>query len=363
MNRGLAIGSVVLLVAGCMATGGTPTAGSATKEPPASPSPTLTTPPSQVVAAIVPWSSATPAPPPTMEPATPAPDAPTCRADQLAADDAGWGGATGSLLGGFLVWNTSGSPCRLEGVPSIAILDATGRALKVTVGTAPGAPAQPILLGPHQSAPVLYQEAPAGLASITFQWFNWCAAAPTGSLSLAVTLPGGGVLHLPVALNGSTGGEASMPRCDDASAPSTMTASAFEATPGPSPTEPPAVPAESLRPALEVPDQATAGSALHYVAALTNPTAAAISLTPCPAYRESLVTPSNQLAVDYLLDCAAAPSIGPGQTVRFAMELQIPSAQPPTDQAALIWELDPYYSEGFPARQPAQKVAIRIVAP
>ena len=139
--------------------------------------------------------------------------------------------------------------------------------------------------------------------------------------------------------------------------------SAFEETVGPSPTEPPAVPAEGLRLALEVPDQATAGAALHYVAALTNPTAGAISLTPCPAYRESLVTPSGQLAVDYVLDCAAVPSIDPGQTVRFAMVFEIPDSLPPTDKAALIWELDPYHSQGFLPRQPAQKVAIRIVAP
>jgi hypothetical protein len=111
-----------------------------------------------------------------------------------------------------------------------------------------------------------------------------------------------------------------------------------------------------------VPDQATTGAVLHYVAALTSPTADAISLTPRPAYRESLISVGGQLAVDYLLDCAAVPSIGPGQTVRFAMELAIPSSQPPAE-AALIWELDPYYSEGFLARQPAQKVVIRIVAP
>ena len=67
--------------------------------------------------------------------------------------------------------------------------------------------------------------------------------------------------------------------------------------------------------------------------------------------------------MDYLLDCAAVPSIGPGQTVRFAMEFEIPSSQPSTDQAALVWELDPFHSEGFLARQPAEKVGIRIVAP
>lgn len=123
------------------------------------------------------------------------------------------------------------------------------------------------------------------------------------------------------------------------------------------------VPAEGLRLALDVPEQAIAGEALQYVAALTNPSVSAIALTPCPGYRESLVTPSGQVSLDYFLNCPAAPSIGPGETVRFALVFEIPRSQPPTDQAALIWELDPYYSEGFLARQPAQKVVLRIVAP
>lgn len=356
----LAIGPVVFLVAGCLATGGTKGGSPATTGLLASPTPT---PSSQGVAMIVPWSSATPAPPPTPT-APPTPDAPTCRADQLAAGDAGWGGATGSLLGGFLVWNTSASPCRLLGSPSVVIVDGAGRSLKVADVTVPNPSAKPIVLGPRQSAPAFGLEPASGLASETLQWFNWCGASPKGPLSLAVTLPEGGVLHLPVVVNGETTFVApSTPRCDEPTIPSTVTVSAFEETPGPSPTEPLAVPAEGLRVALEVPDQATAGAALHYVAALTNPTASAISLTPCPAYRESLVTASGQLAVDYLLDCAAVPSIGPGQTVRFAMEFEIRSSQPSTDQAALVWELDPFHSEGFLARQPAQKVGIRIVAP
>src|SRR5450759_4514947 len=97
-RRRLAIGPVVFLVAGCLATGGTQGSSPATTGLLASPTPT---PSSQGVAAIVPWSSATPAPPPTPT-APPTPNAPTCRADQLDAGDAGWGGATGSLLGGFL---------------------------------------------------------------------------------------------------------------------------------------------------------------------------------------------------------------------------------------------------------------------
>jgi hypothetical protein len=354
-QRQLAIGPIVLLIAGCVAGGVAP----ATKGPTASPVSIAATPSGSSGVGIVPWSSETPAPP-SLPTATPIPDAAACQADELAAGDGGWGGATGSLLGGFLVWNPGGSPCLLQGVPVVAIVDAAGRPLKVSPATAEGPPAREIVLGSRQSAPVLNQEPPQGLASETFQWFNWCTAAPMGPLSLAVMLPESGVLRLPIVFNG---GDTSAPRCDDPAAPSTMTVSPFEETPGPTPTEPPAVPAEGLHLALEVPDEARAGEALDYVAALTNPTASAIPLSPCPAYRESLVTPSGQLTVDYVLDCLAVPSVGPGETKRFAMVLEIPPSQLPTADAALVWELDPYYSEGFLARQPAQKVTFRIVAP
>jgi hypothetical protein len=318
-----------------------------------------TVPSSSPDAGIIPWSSEKPAstPQPTVAPIR---DAAACRLDQIAAGNAGWGGATGSLLGGFLVWNTDSSPCQIQGVPAVAIVDAAGRALKVSTVTARSSPAQGIVLGSRQSAPALHQEPPPGLASETLQWFNWCGTTPKGPLSLAVTVTGAALLRLPIVF---AGGDTSAPRCDDPTAPSTMTVAPFEETPGPSPTQPPAVPAEGLRLTLQIPDEAKAGGALHYIAALTNPTASTIPLSPCPSYRESLVTPTGDLTKDYVLDCLAMPSVGPGETKRFAMALEIPSSQLPTADAALVWELDPYYSEGFPARGPAQKVGLRIVAP
>jgi hypothetical protein len=188
----------------------------------------------------IPWSSESPAPP-SAPTATPILDAPVCQAEHLAAGDAGWGGATGSLLGGFLVWNTGESPCVVQGDPTIAIVDVAGHSLKINHATVPSPAAQRVVLRSRQSAPVLNQEPPPGLASETFQWFNWCASAPKGPLSLAVALPESPALRLPIAF---AGGDTSAPRCDDTASPSTMTVSPFEETQGPSPTEPPAVPAE-----------------------------------------------------------------------------------------------------------------------
>lgn len=354
MNRWrLAIGSVAILVASCTATASVPATRPATA--PTSPSPE---PQTSEAAAIVPWSSETPAP---VAPPTPTPvlDAPACRADQLDAGDAGWAGATGSLLGGFLIWNTSSEPCRLEGRPSVGIVDAAGRPLDVTAVPAPSPSARPILLGPRQPVPLLNHEAPGGLASETLQWFNWCGPSPKQPLSLTVTLPEDGVLHVPVVFFGGGG----TPRCDAPTARSEMTVAAFDETPGPSPTEPPSVPAESLRLTLVVPDHAVAGQTLDYVAILTNQTADPIALDPCPSYEERINARGGPVVAYYVLACATVPVIAPGASVRFAMELDLPATLPPDDSAALVWALDPYHGQGFAPRPPEQKVPIRVVAP
>jgi len=350
MTRLCLLSAALLLVAGC-AGGASPSPfDQATSSASASP-----TPGEPAFTEIVAWSSATPLP--YMTPtATLPPEASACRADQVSAGHAGWQGATGSMLGGFLIWNTSAEPCRLTGRPSVAILDRAGHRLNVIDVPISSPAVQPIVLSAHQPVPVLYEDVPGGLGTVMVQWFNWCATSPIEPLSLAITLPTGGVLHAPVVM-GST------PRCDAPSAGSTMSVGNFNVTAGPSPTDPPAVPAEGLRVALEVPGQATAGQTLHYVAILTNPTASPINLDPCPAYMERINSVGGWVVSDYILDCSGVPTIAPGASVRFAMELDLPASLPPSDKAAIVWSLDPYYSEGFPPRSPAAKVPIQVVAP
>jgi hypothetical protein len=351
-GRWVAVASVAVLVAGCMAAANVPPTSSAIVGGSSSPDELQ---PSQADA-IIPWSSETPAPFPTPMP-TPVLDAPTCRVGQLVGGDAGWEGATGSLLGGFLIWNTSGEPCRLEGGPSVKIVDAAGRPIDVTAVADSSPSARPIVLRARQPVPVLFEEAPIGLASVRLQWFNWCGPAPKEPLRLLATLPGGGVLRVPVVFGGGT------PRCDASTAPSMLSVAPFEETPGPSPTDPPAVPAESLRLVLELPDHAVAGQTLHYVAILTNPTAAPVVLNPCPVYQERLNAEGGSVIREYVLACATMPVIAPGASARFAMDLDVPSSLKSDGGAAIVWSLDPYHSLGFPPRSPAQKVPIRIVAP
>lgn len=349
MRRPRVAWSVLIFIAGCASGVGSTPPGVAS--PPASASPAPSPSPS---AADIAWSSETPRPFLTPAP-TQLPDARPCRADQLSAF-AGWEGATGSMLGSFLVWNTSPEPCRLAGVPSVAFVDAAGHRLKVTDVPDARVAARPLVLSAGQRAPVLHEEAPAGLASVTFQWFNWCGSLPAGPLRMAITLPEGGVVRTPGVVGGS-------PRCDAPTAGSSLTVVAFEATLGPGPTDPPPVPAEPLDVSLEAPDQVTAGQTPHYVAVLTNPTSVPIALRPCPAYMERVNSAGGPVVADYLLACASVPIIAPGASVRFAMELDIPASLTASDGAALVWTLDPYHSAGFSPRPPGQKVPIRIVAP
>lgn len=352
-NWQFAIGSVAILITGCVSSAGPPAAKLAATARTLSPTPS---PQESSATAIVPWSSETPAPLATPSP-TPVVIAQACLATQLDAGDAGWEGATGSLAGGFLVRNMSNERCRLEGRPAIRIVDAAGRPLDVTVVAAPSPSPRPIVLGPHQSAPVLHEEPSGGLASETLQWFNWCGFAPKEPLKLTVTLPEGGVLHVPIIFGSGT------PRCDEPTAPSLLSVASFEETPGPSPTEPPAVAAQSLKLSLVVPEQAVAGQTLDYFAILTNETADTIALDPCPAYEERVNTSGGPVVGDYILACATVPVIAPGASVRFAMELDLPATLPPDDRAALVWGLDPFHSQGFPPQPPEQKVPIRVVAP
>src|SRR2546422_11200053 len=113
---------MVIVIDGCASGVGQTTSNPRTGTSSASASPPQSAAPS---VDIVPWSPETPQPPMPPAPTEP-PDAAPCSVDQVAAGVAGWQGATGSMLGGFLIWNTSSEPRRRTGRPPTAIRDATG---------------------------------------------------------------------------------------------------------------------------------------------------------------------------------------------------------------------------------------------
>lgn len=310
---------------------------------------------SHTASSVVPWSSATPAAFVTPSP-PPAASGILCRAEQLRVGSAGWtppSQSTQSMMGSFSIWNVSGQPCLLDGSPIVSILDSAGRDLHVRDTPFSSQPTQPILLPADQTGVAVSGTRPTGTGYVETQWWSLCdtAVAP-GSLELVVTLPDGGVLRTKVV-------SGPVAPCVPGMG-SSFAVGPFEQVPSPAPTEPPAIPAQTLNLALEVPAQATRGQAFHYIAALTNPSGHPIALERCPAYQESLIGQHSQVVADFYLNCTACPSIGPGETVRFAMVLDVPTSFAPGD-AALVWQLDPFFSQGLLPRQPAQKVTVRVI--
>jgi hypothetical protein len=330
-----------------------------TGSPLATPVPSAGDAASPSVAGIVPWSAETPPPPAaTPTPTASAPEARECTAGELAVGRAGFGGATGSMAGVFSVWTTGPQPCRVEGSPGVEMLDGDGRRLVARgPGDGNGGPG-PVTLLPGRTIPVLGEDPALGTATVGVQWGSWCKAAPKEPLSLRVTFLGGAVIgSTPVETHGMT------PRCDVPRKLSGLSVGPFEAAAGPSPTEPPSTPASTLTGHLELPDHAFIGQPLRYVMVITNPTSVEVTLQPCPAYRERLSVAGKDTIEEHTLNCDGLPPLAPGATLRFEMVLQVPDDLTPTNQAGIIWELDPYYGSGRPGTAPNDKAVLTIAKP
>lgn len=107
----------------------------------------------------------------------------------------------------------------------------------------------------------------------------------------------------------------------------------------PPPVAPP--PTSKLLATVSVPAAVGRGGVLDYIVTLSNHTSQAVTLEPCPDYVEALI-PANKRT--YQLNCDTVTSIGPGQAVRYAMQLDVPAGAS-TGPAQLCWTLE----EAFPA--------------
>ena len=161
--------------------------------------------------------SATSTPQPSLAPAA-------CRADQLAASAPFLMGAAGSMAGGIRIWNTSDSPCTLEGRPSVAIHDAEGHDLAVPNRPAPEQSPQPFVLPARQEGQTSPDQIVPGTGSVFLQWSDWCGTRPAEPLLFLLSVPGGGTLV-------STG-TVELPFCNDP-AMSGLSVGSFVQVPGP----------------------------------------------------------------------------------------------------------------------------------
>jgi hypothetical protein len=366
MGRRLAIvGVLALAVGACVATPNPAITGLATPRASRSPSAeaksAAATPD---LATTVPWSPATAAPSPAPS-ATSWPNGPACRSDQL--------GTAGSLdfggvgLGFYTIWNEAADPCSVGRAVSVSILDAGGHDLSVPTtlvtqppmcgGTGgqcpPPGPTEP----PWVFMPPSASNAQDGGESGNLTWTNWCGPQPAQPLTLLITHADGTLVRTP-------GMSAKVPACTNASKPSALVVAPVTIG-GAWPTDPPSIPPDNLSARLELTGSAIPGQPFHYVVVLTNATASAVTLTPCPTYQERLNTRTDAVVEEHVLNCAGVGAIAPGQNVRFEMVIDIPASLPASSDSALVWFLDPNYSQGFapPIGGPEAKVTVAVAAP
>jgi hypothetical protein len=143
----------------------------------------------------------------------------TCAPSQLKLSSS-MQGATGALAGVVTVTNVSSSSCFLESSPNLSLIDSNGTELPVNITSS--APVGEDIL------------APGGSASFFLVWRNWCGQLGPNSVNLRLSV---GTASTPVIapIRDAGGGPLTgSPRCEDPSASSTLSISAFNlSTPTP----------------------------------------------------------------------------------------------------------------------------------
>lgn len=259
---------------------------------------------------------------PRLGPAHP-PLAPACTAGQLRAT-LELQGATGNLAGGIAIVNRSAKPCALVGRPRLGFAGATSKWRETRYrNPSPFDPLAP----PRGSLRAL---PPGESVWVGLWWSNWCGrgSRPNGDsgqppAAMLLKAPGGGTVALRQNRIGGGGRPLGAPPCY---APiSTLGATRF--TPfvpqgGPSSALPlrarivSGVAGASPAPSFV----ARPGSWLSYTVVLTNRGKHVFRFgRSCPVYTEGF----KRLQA-YVLDCRPVGSIGPGDSVRFAMRLHVP---------------------------------------
>jgi hypothetical protein len=98
----------------------------------------------------------------------------------------------------------------------------------------------------------------------------------------------------------------------------------------------------SLVQSFSVPSRVRSGQSLDYTVTLTNPSATAVSLAPCPSYQQSLIDvlelPDKQGATSTgQLNCAAAPASVPPHT-SIIFQLRLDTTGVPVGDRRLVWD-------------------------
>jgi hypothetical protein len=286
--------------------------------------------------AVIPWLNQRPA-----KASAHPPLAPPCRASDLHAH-LFMQGATGSLVGGVALLNAGTKACSLLGWPTVSFVGGGATGARWQIKRLAASPSPPdVLTDPPGSLRALQ---PGKSAGVSLFWSNWCGpgATPTGS---------GGALPRAIVLRLANGTSVSItpahaPRCDAPQYPSTLSVGPF-------------APAERHLPeSSRLPLRATIvaertvrikpgvkgvlvhrGQLLQYRVAVTNTGTKRFHFarSSCPVYIEQADPAPAQV---YVLNCRPVRPIAPGETIVFAMRVQIPTTVR-LGAGSLTWELAP----------------------
>ena len=230
-----------------------------------------------------------------------------CQAGQLRAVGAPGGVGLGNSLYRVDFTNVSQAPCQLAGTPQVQGLDPAGRLVTV-----------PLTVGTYFIDPIPADIAPGESGYLNIGMVNEgnCPGSPTPATytKLRFGLPGGGWISTDISATRACG---------------ILTISGLGKQPGPV-VEPSPSPGSlgTLQASLEgFPEQARAGTTVHFVVVLANPTQVGVSLSPCPSFTEA-INPSTPVARSLYLNCDHVTVIPPAARVRYAMELEVPQQIP-----------------------------------
>ncbi|TME80431.1 MAG: DUF4232 domain-containing protein [Chloroflexi bacterium] len=283
--------------------------------------------------APVPWISATPT---AMPLATPSPTVipagtRACQAADLQAVFGGIGALTGGQLAASILFgNRSAGACVLQGVPAVQLFDSGGHQIPLTTRPAEGVPPPEPVLVPPGTADVQAYIPRAGIAYVGIEWQTHdgagfaCAPTPREATAVVVSFPGGGSSPR-VAVSDAMSRWSSIAPCYGR-----VAVSAFQQWPAPA-ASPTPNPLESLTISVAVPPAVAPGSVLGYTVTLQNAGSQPVVFpAECPVYLEWAASSTRAFAKEsHVLNCRPVGTIAPAQSVRFAMQIPVPSGTQP----------------------------------
>jgi hypothetical protein len=238
---------------------------------------------------------------------------PTCTiaALDLPRDEQQWGGAwNGAVSGYFMVENAGHTTCELPAPSRVTATTPSGGRVRFDVGRL--STASPVVLDPGERLQAQVSS-PYGCGKDLVESSSFALSFPSGTLEV----PGA---RMAVQCGG------------------TLVDFSSRGTAGSDAVATGATPVSHLRARLsQVPATVAPGGPVTYTVTLTNPTAKAISLSPCPSYQEGIKGQPSAVHT-YQLNCGAARRIGPHASVRFAMQLALPSTLT-SGPAVVDWKL------------------------